>query len=168
MLAWCSYTIGKERLFLEVASTLNRPLYVSATKKKVLDCIEIPPEIQKLITTDDTTTNLHVVPMWMISQKHMKNALKFYKGRFTTIIGFKPTGWTHERDTQNTKAKLGRRQAMAKGTMVTYQVPYSEHSSFTELREFVKWFQPQRIIPHVNSDDGGPKADKLVSLLRYG
>ena len=30
------------------------------------------------------------------------------------------------------------------GTCSAWQVPYSEHSSFTELRDFVDWFQPQR------------------------
>jgi DNA cross-link repair 1A protein len=46
------------------------------------------------------------------------------------------------------------------------QVPYSEHSSFTELREFVAWLNPVRIIPHVNTDNGGPKATRMVLLLR--
>lgn len=46
------------------------------------------------------------------------------------------------------------------------QVPYSEHSSFTELRAFVGWLNPVRIIPHVNTDNGGPKATHMVKLLR--
>lgn len=124
-------------------------------------------------------------------------------------MGFQPTGWAHQRDANQTRARGRRRQ---KGTIITYQVggsgtggraggragqgragspvwrvacgavgvaaralpspplpvqvPYSEHSSFSELRAFCEWFKPSTIIPSVNSDGGGPKALALVRLLR--
>ena len=56
----------------------------------------------------------------------------------------------------------GRRQ---KGSLILYSVPYSEHSSFKELREFVQWLRPVNIIPTVGNDRG-PKASRMVSLLR--
>eukprot|EP00887_Chlorella_sp_A99_P008123 scaffold12.g8123.t1 len=171
-----SYTIGKERLFLEAARVLQRKIYVSATKRKVLDCLDLPPEYASLLTCDDKETNLHAVPLWMVSQKHMAKTLKFYRGRFNSVVGFQPTGWTHEKAAGSTRARGRRRQ---KGTLITYQarrtcalegwecerVPYSEHSSFTELREFVQWLQPRSIVPSVNSDGGGPKAQHMVTLL---
>ena len=103
-----------------------------------------------------------------------------------SVVGFQPTGWTHERGTEQTRSRGRRRQ---KGTLITYQarvsldcqrvwggstlggyrhaptqpsircaapplpppppplqVPYSEHSSFTELREFVAWLRPLRCV----------------------
>ncbi|GAB4823565.1 hypothetical protein N2152v2_010611 [Parachlorella kessleri] len=153
-----SYTIGKERLFLEAARVLQRKVYVSATKRKVLDCLDLPQEYSSLLTTNDVETNLHAVPLWMVTDKHMTKILKHYRGRFTNVVGFQPTGWTHQRDVNKTRARGRRRQ---KGTIITYQVPYSEHSSFTELREFVGWLKPVRILPHVNTDDGGPKANRM-------
>jgi DNA cross-link repair 1A protein len=157
-----SYTIGKERLYLQAAKVLGCKIYISATKKKILDCLDLSPDEAALLTTDDGETNLHAVPLWMISQKHMAKTLKYYRGRFTNIVGFQPTGWTHTRDTTSTKA--GRRRQ--KGTLITYSVAYSEHSSFSELREFVQWLKPRSIIPSVNNDGGGPKMQRMVGLLR--
>lgn len=151
--------------------------------------MDLPPEQKALLTTDDREASLHVVPLWMISQQHMVKLLKHYRGRFSTgesscawlggacnmdwyfttpplplppVVGFKPTGWTHDKSAGQTRAR-GRKQQ--RGTVITYQVPYSEHSSFSEPREFVRWFQPLRIVPSVNSDSHGPKERSLVDLL---
>jgi DNA cross-link repair 1A protein len=158
-----SYTIGKERLYLEAARVLGRKVYVSATKKKVLDCLGLGPEYASLLTTDDSETSLHAVPMWMVGHKHMASALRHYRGRFDNVVGFQPTGWTHEKDAAASRRRGRRKQ---KGTLITYQVPYSEHSSFTELKAFVAWLQPRSILPHVNNDGGGPKAQRMIALLQ--
>lgn len=61
------------------------------------------------------------------------------------------------------RASRGRR--VQKGTLITYQLPYSEHSSCRELQDFVRWLQPVRITPHVNND-GGPRLHAMLALLR--
>ncbi|KAK9812991.1 hypothetical protein WJX72_006870 [[Myrmecia] bisecta] len=161
-----SYTIGKERLFLEVARLLQQKVYVSPTKKAVLDCLGLAPEYASLLTTNDSEARIQAVPLWMVSLKQMARIAKHYKGRFSTIVGFQPTGWTQKsgvQDTERGRASHGRRRQ--KGTLIVYQVPYSEHSSFRELREFVAWLQPRRIIPSVGNDSG-PKARDMVAALR--
>ncbi|KFM26805.1 DNA cross-link repair 1A protein [Auxenochlorella protothecoides] len=156
-----SYTIGKERVFLEAARVLRQKVYVSATKLKILNCLELEPEVRAQLTTSDRETSLHAVPLWMITHDHMTKLLKHYRGRFTTVVGFKPTGWTHDKEAGRTRAR-GRKQQ--RGSLITYQASF-EHSSFSELREFVTWFAPLRIVPSVNSDCHGPKAKALVDLL---
>ena len=43
---------------------------------------------------------------------------KHYRSRFTTVVGFAPTGWSHAQS--RGKASLGKRRQ--KGTLITYQV----------------------------------------------
>ncbi|RZC58759.1 hypothetical protein C5167_006061 [Papaver somniferum] len=45
------------------------------------------------------------------------------------------------------------RRWFKQGTTFRYEVPYNEHCSFTELREFVKFISQQHIIPSVNNND---------------
>ena len=68
-------------------------VYVSVSKRAVLDTLGLPPEYEALLTTDDRA-RLHAVPLWRVSLKHMARTLKHYRGRYTTIVGFQPTGWS--------------------------------------------------------------------------
>ena len=51
------------------------------------------------------------------------------------------------------------------GGVTLLSLPYSEHSSFSELREAVRTLNPQRIIPTVNCSSA-QDAQRLVALLR--
>lgn len=157
-----SYTIGKERVYITAAKHLGRKIYVSNKKLNILKRIGLSHEDLEMFTTDDQETNLHVVPIWMVSYKHMANTLKFYRNKFENVVGFQPTGWAHTRDTKSKATGRKRR----KKTIITYQVPYSEHSSFSELVEFIRWLKPRSIVPSVNNDLGGPKAEHMIRLLR--
>ncbi|CAL5219226.1 g1019 [Coccomyxa viridis] len=156
-----SYTIGKERLFLEVARILKRKVYVSVAKRKIMEALNLPAEYKALLTTDDRAALLHAVPLWRVSLKHMARLLKHYRGRYNTIVGFQPTGWSMQTDRGHAAARGRRRQ---KGTLIVYQVPYSEHSSFSELQQFVGFMQPQSLVPSVGNDSG-PKAAQMRAAV---
>ncbi|KAJ6406620.1 hypothetical protein OIU84_010183 [Salix udensis] len=155
-----SYTIGKERLFLEVARVLHKKVYVNMAKFRLLECLGFPEEDMRWITLNEQESHIHVVPMWTLASfKRLKHISSQYAGRFTLIVAFSPTGWTCGK---GKKKSPGRR--CQQGTIIRYEVPYSEHCSFTELKEFVKFVSPEKIIPSVNND-GPDSANDMVSLL---
>ncbi len=72
----------------------------------------------------------------------MSQILEQSNGRYNAVVGFAPTGWAQEKMKQG-QGKIGQRSQSrgVRGTIITYQVPYSEHSSYNELVDFVSWFK---------------------------
>jgi hypothetical protein len=56
------------------------------------------------------------------------------------VLGFVPTGWAYEMKRQ--KFPVYRKDGVA---CEIHLVPYSEHSSFNELLEFVKFLRPRQV-----------------------
>ncbi|KAK8503211.1 hypothetical protein V6N11_066476 [Hibiscus sabdariffa] len=155
-----SYTIGKERLFLEVARVLRRKIYITAAKLRLLECLGFSEEDMQWFTSNDQESQIHVVPMWTLANfKRLKHISNHYASRFSLVVAFSPTGWTFGK---GKKKSPGRR--WQQGTIIRYEVPYSEHSSFSELRDFVKLVSPENIIPSVNND-GPDSAESMISQL---
>ncbi|CAH8392369.1 unnamed protein product [Eruca vesicaria subsp. sativa] len=155
-----SYTIGKERLFLEVARVLREKIYINPAKLKLLECLGFSKEDMQWFTVKEEESHIHVVPLWTLASfKRLKHIATRYTSRYSLIVAFSPTGWTSGK---SKKKSPGRR--LQQGTIIRYEVPYSEHSSFTELKEFVQKVSPEVIIPSVNND-GPDSAAAMVSML---
>lgn len=77
-------------------------------------------------------------------------------------IGFVPTGWTYQTKTQSFPVH-------EKPPWKVHLIPYSEHSSFTELQEFVGFLRPRKVVPTVgvSGDRGDANAHKLASYFRH-
>merc|ERR1719235_2077788 len=86
--------------------------------------------------------------------------------RYYRVVAFLPTGWTYviakeaKKRTASTKGAADSvlHHKETKGSVTVYTVPYSEHSSFAELRDFVAWTRPARIVPTVLG--GGRQANR--------
>ena len=105
------------------------------------------------------------------------NYLKAFQPRYSSILAFRPTGWTFDRGGSNngtapnnhhkeavnstaaeeeegsrppTKSHVRPISVAADGSIILFGVPYSEHSSYSELEAFIKGIQVQKIIPTVN------------------
>ncbi len=68
-------------------------------------------------------------------------------------------GWSYQKKGLQTRRE---------GNVTIYGIPYSEHSSFAELRDCVKHLRPKRIIPTVNCPDAASAraiVDRFADLM---
>jgi len=151
-----TYTIGKEKLFLEAAKIFNCKIYTPADKKRIIKCLEFPPDVMTLFSDDKRQAKIHLVSMGQLSIKNLEDYLKKHP-YFSRIIAFSPTGWSFS-------GKYSTSTRNKKGNIVKYGVPYSEHSSFVELREFVANVNPTWIIPTVNNRNSQVAREMVLSL----
>ncbi|XP_066478307.1 DNA cross-link repair 1A protein [Tiliqua scincoides] len=140
-----TYSIGKEKVFLAIAEVLGSKVSMSQDKYKTLQCLE-SATVNSLITLDWNHTLIHLLPMMQINFKGLQNHLNKFSDNFDQILAFKPTGWTYS----DRCLSLSDIQPQTKGKLTIYGIPYSEHSSFLEMKRFVQWLKPQKIIPTVN------------------
>ncbi|KAF8430260.1 putative DNA repair protein Pso2/Snm1 [Tirmania nivea] len=186
-----TYSIGKERLCISIALALDSKIYAPRNKLTHLStCLE-SPLLTSLLTSDPLAAQVHMVPLMEIRPDVLSEYLTPLRpaagGRFTRVIGFRPTGWTYKPAKGTvipTPISAGRRRAdagagvgwapppeppftpvdlaPARGSTdvsACYAVPYSEHSSFRELACFVCGVNATRVIPTVNvAREAGRKA----------
>ena len=58
--------------------------------------------------------------------------------RLVQVIGFCPTGWMYEMKKKSYPIKSKRMNSI-------HLVPYSEHSSYLELRDYVRFLKPHKV-----------------------
>ena len=144
-----SYTIGKESVFAAIARLISSQVCVASQKLKHIKCFqgkgkEEEEEIQchgaRLLSHCELTTNpqhsrVHVLPMGKINWKNLPGYLESHKHRFDRLVAFSPTGWSNAAKTTQ-KDEIKPRKV--KPNILIYDVPYSEHSAYSELKEFVE------------------------------
>ena len=119
--------------------------------------------MQSLFTTDAAETPIHVTPWGNIGEtwpyfRPNWTFLEEYRESFRAdeIAGFVPTGWTYEM----ARRVFPQRQ---KGPATIHLVPYSEHSSWDELLEYVAFLKPHQVIPTVGVEgEGGEQAMRKI------
>ncbi|KAF9479593.1 DRMBL-domain-containing protein [Pholiota conissans] len=162
-----TYSIGKERIVKAIAHALNSKVYCDSRKAAILRC-QGDSELDALLTSNPRDAMIHLVPLGTITSDHLNTYLNRFKGVYTNVIGFRPTGWTFVpaagtntlptitsilakgsslRDFRHTDLKVSG-QSTAK--LQVYPVPYSEHSSFYELTCFAMSFNWVKMIATVN------------------
>ena len=203
------YSIGKERVLLQVSKETQQPIFVTERKYEMLDCIRKGyqndkktilgtnveadgdiSEIVELCTTDELQSDVHVIPMgmagemWPFFQPNYNAcadyAIKLNDARlernnadknapplalYNKVVAFIPTGWA---DATNWNKKNSVSRAHRKCDLPSSEgdssmefeieveirlVPYSEHSSYSELQQCIEDWKPRKVIPTVFKDE---------------
>ncbi|XP_022771969.1 DNA ligase 6 isoform X3 [Durio zibethinus] len=145
-----TYVVGKEKILVEVARRCKRKICVDGRKMEILRVLGYGDN--GVFTEDESESDVHVVgwnvlgetwPYFRPNFARMKEIM-VEKG-YEKVIGFVPTGWTYE-------VKRNKFAVRSKDTFEIHLVPYSEHSNYDELREYVKFLKPKKVIPTVGMD----------------
>uniref|UniRef100_A0A6N2MQQ8 DNA repair metallo-beta-lactamase domain-containing protein n=1 Tax=Salix viminalis TaxID=40686 RepID=A0A6N2MQQ8_SALVM len=141
-----AYSIGKESVYLAISKALGVKIYANNSRRRTLKSFGWP-DLSTNLCTQATDTCLHVLPISSLRYETLKDYLKNHANQYAAVLAFRPTGWTYS---EGLGRELDLIKPSTRGNITIYGVPYSEHSSFTELREFVEFLKPDKIIPTVN------------------
>ncbi|CAM9212091.1 unnamed protein product [Discosporangium mesarthrocarpum] len=148
-----TYQIGKERVLEAVARAAGSRsvCLVSAHKARVLRLSGAWRD--SVYTTHDAGEGglegqghccVRAVPLMETRPDALLSTLADAQAKgcqFTSVCGVRPTGWTHT----NRRGVVGwsGKKPWVNGAARLYSVPYSEHSSFPQLQDFVKAVRPR-------------------------
>lgn len=139
-----SYCIGKEKVFLAVAEALNLKVWANKYKREYFSCLK-DPRLDAVLVDKQKDAKIHVLPLKSLWKRGMREYLEKQYEHFDAIVALRPSGWEYKRNKHMVPE--------TEGNIAIYPVPYSEHSSYTDLERFIKWLRPRRIIPTVNMAD---------------
>jgi DNA cross-link repair 1A protein len=166
-----SYTIGKEKIYTEIAKTLDTKIFVPPKRYETLSLSGMNMDLFE--QKDESKCMIHVVPFQKLVDKPW---LKRFSNK--NIIVIRPTGWTFTRMGKSSGPQCEKPRHRYVDTVMkvfsqrsqtdslfeeqlkkqwekghVLQVPYSEHSSFKELSLFGTISQWGQMIPTVSVDN---------------
>ncbi|KAM3964010.1 uncharacterized protein ACR2FA_002052 [Aphomia sociella] len=137
-----TYTIGKEKFFLGMARRVGCSVWAFPEKDRVLQAVEG----RSFNQTPPQSCQLHVLAMRDLTHEKLRSYLDSLQGAFAEVVAFKPSGWENDKNS-----------SVEKDLVTIHGIPYSEHSSFSEMLRFVKFLMPKQVVPTVDIS-GGIKA----------
>ncbi|TIB83709.1 DRMBL-domain-containing protein [Wallemia mellicola] len=171
-----TYSIGKERIVKDVpidtltavAKAINSKIFADKRRQALLRN-EKDEELNNLLTEDPYDSQVHIQGLGGVTMNTLPDYLSKFKKKYNRVIGLKPTGWTYKNASSSSseldinieyllKRDLNRSFTYrnlfstrgSNDTVACYGIPYSEHSSFTELTCFALSIDHVRMIATVN------------------
>ncbi|XP_048741970.2 5' exonuclease Apollo-like [Ostrea edulis] len=128
--------LGKEDLLVVIAQVLQEWIKVSPIFLKVAELLDLPD----VFITGETDARIEVVPFYSISNKNIER----WNNQHPTIAILPTSLYT------------GLEMSPFCNQENVFIVPYSDHSSFNELIDFVKLIKPSCVYPIVSGKGRGP------------
>ncbi|KAJ0971603.1 hypothetical protein J5N97_019562 [Dioscorea zingiberensis] len=145
-----TYVVGKEKILLEISRRCGCLLYVDDKKMQILSILGLCD--YEVFTEDVSATNVHVIGWNLLGETWPYFRPNFVKMKelmtergYSKAVGFVSTGWMYETKREGFAVRV-------KESLEIHLVPYSEHSSYDELREYVRFLRPKRVVPTVGGD----------------
>ncbi|KAK9118640.1 hypothetical protein Scep_016733 [Stephania cephalantha] len=145
-----TYVVGKERILIEVSDRCGCMVHVDSRKMKTLGVLGYGE--RGVFTEDACATDVSVVGWNVLGETWPYFRPNFGKMKeimiergYSKVVGFVPTGWMYE-------AKRDGFAVRTKDSLEIHLVPYSEHSSYDDLREYIKFLRPKQVVPTVGLD----------------
>ena len=132
------HSLGKEELLVNIAKEFHEWIVVTKEKYETLEILNLP----NVFTTNTNDGRILVRSLRDISRKHLNTWNKM-----SPTIAIVPTCMFTKQDPPFSYMEE------------VFVVPYSLHSSFSELREFVGLLKPKSIVPIVTRHKGIKKGD---------
>ncbi|GAB1609712.1 hypothetical protein Ahia01_001257100 [Argonauta hians] len=130
------HRFGKPFLLVEIAKYFKQKIAVPASMFEYLEILDVP----KLFFIDDKKMEypFRVVPFYQVNRKYMSACTK-------PTIAILPTG-----------IYVGIATSLYVNQQDIKVIPYSDHSSYLEIIDFVKRIRPKQVIPIVGAETKGP------------
>lgn len=151
LIAVGSYLIGKERIILALADFFDCKIFADDRKRGILAALQWP-ELTRRLTDDPKATPFHIVSMAVLSKQKLNDYRARFSGRFTHVLGIRPTGWSFSK--AEPSATLEVPKTVSKEQATVWSLPYSEHSSYAELGQFLREVAFRRVVPTVDNWKG--------------
>ncbi len=163
-----TYYIGKERIAQNIAKECDCKIFVTIDKHKAIKCLGLPDEDK--FTMNPQQTDVHIVSMSHLGWKKLfENRVN--QGTYDEIIAFRPSAWCFKElaeessmvpDVPSGSIKTVPVNFTRRSNITVVDVPYSEHSSFAELRQCVELLNTKKIVPTVYRSK-----DQMNKMLYY-
>ncbi|MQM14830.1 hypothetical protein Taro_047766 [Colocasia esculenta] len=147
----CIDTLGKEELLVQVSDSLNTKVWVWPERLQTMDLLGY----DRVFTTKSRVTRVRAIPRYSFTVETLiaLNTLRPTVGILPSGLPWEPNSFQKDPSLdlagENTSINSGRgqkeTQVPKKCHQYIFSVPYSSHSCYSEIREFIKLVRPSKV-----------------------